>query len=150
GAEPRLLENLNSFVRQRYPGRLEILFGVHAADDPAADIVRRLLSAHPPGPHRLIINPALCGPNRKVANLANLAAPARGEVIVLADSDMKVEPDYLSGVIATLMRPGVGLVTCLYRGLPAAGLWSRLAALAIDHHFLPSVLVGLRLGWAKP
>ena len=39
-----------------------------------------------------------------------------------------------------------GLVTCLYRGLPIAGIWSRLAAAEIDHRFLPSVLVGLRLG----
>ena len=49
-----------------------------------------------------------------------------------------------------LTCPGVGLVTCLYRGLPVAGVWSRLAAAEIDHRFLPSVLVGLRLGLAKP
>ena len=41
-------------------------------------------------------------------------------------------------------------MTCLYRGLPITGVWSRLAAAEIDHRFLPSVLVGLRLGLAKP
>jgi ceramide glucosyltransferase len=74
----------------------------------------------------------------------------RYDVIVLSDSDMKVQPDYLREVIATLCTPGVGLVTCLYRGLATTGLWSRLAAAEINHHFLPSVLVGLKLGLARP
>src|SRR5262249_29795598 len=95
-------------------------------------------------------NPALHGPNRKVSNLVNLAKSARGDVIVLADSDTRVGPEYLSGVIETLQGPNVGLVTCLYRGAPVSGLWSRLSAMAIDQHFLPSVLVGLQLGLAKP
>src|SRR5262249_39352990 len=65
-------------------------------------------------------------------------------------SDTRVGPEYLSGVIETLQGPNVGLVTCLYRGAPVSGLWSRLSAMAIDQHFLPSVLVGLQLGLAKP
>jgi ceramide glucosyltransferase len=69
---------------------------------------------------------------------------------VLSDSDIRVGPAYLRQITAALQAPGIGLVTCLYRGLPVAGTWSRLAAAEIDHRFLPSVLVGLRLGLAKP
>ena len=69
---------------------------------------------------------------------------------MLADSDIVVEPDYLARVVAALGEPGVGLVTCLYRGLANAGSWSRLAAAAIDLHFLPSVLVGVTAGLAQP
>ena len=69
---------------------------------------------------------------------------------MLADSDIRVHPLYLDGVTAALAEPGVGLVTCLYRGLPADGIWSRLAADAMNSHFLPNVLVGLKLGLAKP
>jgi ceramide glucosyltransferase len=150
GAEPDLLENLASFVRQDYAGQFEVLFGVHDHADAAVNTVRRLMKMRPAVPCRLIINPALSGPNRKVSNLANLSADARGEVILAADSDMRVGPSYLSSVIASLCQEGVGLVSCLYRGVPAGGLWSRLAAMAIDYHFLPSVLAGLRLGLAQP
>jgi ceramide glucosyltransferase len=45
-------------------------------------------------------------------------------------------------------------VTCLYRSAAVAGgvpgTWARLAGAAIDYHFLPSVLVGLKLGIAAP
>ena len=75
---------------------------------------------------------------------------ASHDLIVLADSDIRVHPLYLDGVTAALAEPGVGLVTCLYRGLPADGIWSRLAADAMNSHFLPNVLVGLKLGLAKP
>jgi ceramide glucosyltransferase len=109
-----------------------------------------LIQSEPHAGLKLVANPALHGPNRKISNLVNMQEAARGEVIVLADSDMRVSPDYLSLVVGALHRPGIGLVTCLYRGLPANGVWSSLSAMAIDHHFLPGVLVGLRLGMANP
>jgi ceramide glucosyltransferase len=78
--------------------------------------------------------------------------------LVISDSDIVVDPGYLKNVVARLQQPGVGLVTCLYRGIAAqnagqgAGraLWAKLSAAAIDYHFLPSVLVGLLLGLAAP
>jgi ceramide glucosyltransferase len=75
---------------------------------------------------------------------------ARHEIIVIADSDIVVAPDYLANVTASLSEPGVGLVTCLYRGVGASGIWSELAAAGINYHFLPNVLVGLKLGLATP
>lgn len=150
GAEPRLLENLSSFAQQNYGGSFEVLFGVQDSSDPAIASVNELMERQPAAPLKLVVNSALHGPNRKVSNLINMARVARGDVIVLADSDMRVGHEYLSNVIEALDRPGVGLVTCLYRGLPVAGPWSRLSAMAIDYHFIPSVLVGLRLGLAKP
>jgi ceramide glucosyltransferase len=74
----------------------------------------------------------------------------RHDVVVIADSDIVVPSDYLSRTVAALARPGVGLVTYLYRGEVRGGLWARLAAMAIDYHFLPNVLVGLAMGLARP
>jgi ceramide glucosyltransferase len=90
------------------------------------------------------------GLNRKVSNLINMWPHAEHDVIVLADSDMRVDPGYLSRVVAALEQPGIGAVTCLYHGLPAAGLWGRLSALGINAHFLPNVVVGLGLHMAQP
>jgi ceramide glucosyltransferase len=63
---------------------------------------------------------------------------------------MRVDPDYLSRVVAALEQRGVGAVTCLYHGLPATGFWARLAALGINAHFLPNVIMGLGLNMAQP
>lgn len=150
GAETDLLAHLSSFCRQDYPGRFEVVLGVQRPDDPAVDVVEALVGRYPELDIRLVKSAALHGTNRKISNLININAAARHEVVVLADSDMRVGPDYLTQIVGALHQPGVGLVTCLYRGLPLAGLWSRLSAMAIDHHFLPSVLVGMRLGLAKP
>src|SRR5439155_9898347 len=59
-------------------------------------------------------------------------------------------PDYLGRVIASLQQPRVRAVTCLYHGLAADGPWSRLGALFINAHFLPSVVLGLASGLAQP
>jgi ceramide glucosyltransferase len=69
---------------------------------------------------------------------------------VLADSDIVVRPDYLRQVVAALETPGVGVVTCPYRGAAAGGLWSRLAAMGLTYQFLPSVAVGVGFGLAHP
>ena len=63
---------------------------------------------------------------------------------------MAVDPNYLRTLAAALAEPGVGVVTCLYRGLPSGGFWSRLSAMAAHDHFLPSTLLGLALRLARP
>src|SRR5262249_41767436 len=150
GAEPGLEANLASFCAQVYPGAIQIVFGVGEASDAAAAVVRRLIDRFPQADIELVVGTDLHGANRKISNLINMAARARHGLIVVSDSDIRVAATYLRQVVAALEQPGVGLVTCLYRGSGDAGLWSRLAAMAINHHFLPNVLVGLRLGLARP
>ena len=94
----------------------------------------------------LVIDPQLHGPNRKVGNLINMTRRARHPLLVLADSDMRVPPDYLRRVVGPFADPRTGLVTCLYRGVPAGGPWSALAAAGVNYHFLPNALVGHLVG----
>jgi ceramide glucosyltransferase len=147
GAEPDLYEHLASFCRQDYPAAVQIVFGVAAAADPAVAVVRDLIADFPDRDLGLVISSRQHGANAKVSNLVNMHSEARHEILIISDSDIVVPRDYLKVVVAAL---GVGLVTCLYRGAPAGGVWSRLAAAAIDYHFLPNVLVGLKLGLATP
>jgi ceramide glucosyltransferase len=150
GAESGLYENLASFCAQDYPSPVQILFGVQDPGDPAIAIVEKLIKNYPGRDLELVVDPRVHGPNRKVGNLVNLEPSVKHELVVLADSDIRVEPDYLARVAAALQRSGVGLVTCLYRGSAAGGIWAHVAAVAIDSHFLPSVLLGLRLALARP
>ena len=150
GDEPGLLDNLGSFCRQDYPGPIQVVFGVQDPNDGAIAVVGHLRKAQTTRDLDLVIETKVHGLNRKVSNLVNMAPCIRHDVVVLADSDMRVGPDYLSRVVAALEAPGVGAVTCLYYGVPVAGPWASLAALAINAHFLPGVVVGLSVGLARP
>lgn len=151
GLEPNLYQNLETFCRQDYPGPVQVVFGVQNAADPAIGVVERLREAHPDLRIDLVIDARQHGSNRKVSNLINMAEHVAHAVIVLADSDMVVAPDYLERVVAELAQPGVSGVTCLYHGVPAnRGVYAHLSALAIDVQFLPNVLMGTGLGLAKP
>ena len=150
GAEAGLYENLASFCEQDYRGRVQIIFGAHDRRDPAVGVVEQLIADHPDRDLELCITGASRGANPKVANLIGTQRSIRHEIVVIADSDIGVPRDYLSRTVAALRAPGVGLVTYLYRGDIRGGIWARLAAMAIDYHFLPNVLVGLALGLARP
>ena len=145
GEDAGLYDNLASFCRQEYP-QWQVVFGVQDAGDAAIPVVRRLIAAHPEADLALVVEPSRRDGNLKVANLQNMLPKARHDVIVIADSDMQVRPDYLADVTAPLADPATGLVTCLYRGVSAGGLWSQLACLNINHGFLPQALVAAALG----
>jgi ceramide glucosyltransferase len=147
GAEPGLAENLRSFADQDYP-EFQIVLGVRDRTDAALPVARALIAARPQRDIKLVVDSRAGGSNLKVANLENMLPSARHDVIVLADSDMRVTRDYLAVVAAPLTDPATGIVTCLYKAVPDGGLWSRLAALHINFGFLPGALVGdwMRVG----
>lgn len=145
GAEPGLYENLLSFVDQDYPA-VQIVFGVRGSDDGALPVARRVIAERPDADVALVIDSRVSGRNLKVANLVNMLPAARHDVLVFADSDMRVGRDYLAAVTAPLRDAATGLVTCLYKGWPIGGLWSRLGALHINFGFLPAALLGETLG----
>lgn len=133
GAEPELAENLRSFCDQDYPD-YEVLFAVSDPNDAAVPIAREFGDV-------LVANAA--GSNRKVNSLIAIAERAKGEIIVVADSDMRVGRDYLRAVAAGFDDDRTGAVTCLYAGRPLGGAPSLLGAMQINESFLPSVLVAL-------
>ena len=140
GTEPRLYENLVTFCEQAHPC-FQLLCGVSSPVDPAIGVVRRLQAAYPHCDIELVIDSRVHGSNLKVSNLINMAQRARHDVIVLADSDIAVEPDYLDTVTAPLADADTGVVTCLYRAQSVGGFWPRVGALFINEWFAPSVRV---------
>ncbi|NIF77169.1 glycosyltransferase [Paraburkholderia sp. Cy-641] len=150
GNEWALLDNLTSFCEQDYPGPVQFLFGVHDSADPALQVVDALRRLHPDADMSVVADARLYGPNRKISNILNMLPQARHDVLVFADSDVGVGADYLRNVIGELQQPGVGLVTCAYRGQPDPGFWPRLSAIATNYQFLPGVVTGLALGLARP
>ncbi len=145
GAEPGLYENLRSFVEQDYPS-VQLVLGVRDPLDAALSAGRSLIRDLHGSDIALVVDARTRGRNLKVANLENMVEAARHDILVLADSDMRVDRRYIAAVTAPLHDPANGIVTCLYKGVPADGKWSELGALHINFGFLPSALVAESLG----
>jgi ceramide glucosyltransferase len=145
GAEPGLYENLRSFAQQDYPV-VQLVLGVGDTNDCALPAARALIRDLPDSDIALVVDARVSGSNQKVANLENMLEVARHDILVLADSDMRVDRRYLAAVTAPLLDPGTGAVTCLYQGVATAGKWAELGALHINFGFLPSVLAAEALG----
>ena len=139
GADRELYEALRSHCLQDYP-QYEILFGITEASDPAADLVRKLIAEFPERKLKLVNCNQRLGATGNVSTVAHLAPWASHEILVVNDSDIRVTPDYLHTLSRELQHRETGMVTCLYRGLAAPTLASRLDALTISTDFIPGVL----------
>ena len=148
-AEPDLAQRLAALCQQDYTGPVQIVCGARGDLAPATAAVREVNAAFPDA-IELVADQRSHGTNGKVSNLANMLPRARYDTIVLSDSDIVVERDYLRRVVALLAEPDVGAVTCLYYGIGGAGLWSRISALATNTHFLPQAITALGLRLGKP
>lgn len=144
GTDPQIYESFRSHCLQDYP-EYEIIFGVSDADDPALEAVKKLQREFPKQKIQFIVCPKRLGTNVKVSNLAQMLAHASYDYLIINDSDVRVPADYLRRVILPLSDPRIGMVTCLYRGVAAPTLGSRLEALGIATDFAPSVLVARQL-----
>ena len=119
GDEPLLEQALASACEQDYP-RFQVVFGVQNPADAALAAVRRVQERFPACDIAVVVDDSAPGSNRKVANLTNMLPVARHDVLVIADSDVHADPDYLHRLAAALEQPGTGLATTLYVGRPAA------------------------------
>jgi ceramide glucosyltransferase len=146
GPEPRLGENLGTFLRQDEAGAIQMVCGVARAEDPAIAVVEGLGGAQVD----LVLDPARHGASAKISNLINMMPAAEHPTLILSDSDMVAPGDYVASVVAALAPADVGAVTCLYRGRGDAGFWSRLGAAGLSYQFLPGALFGAVTGLAHP
>jgi ceramide glucosyltransferase len=151
GTDPKMYESFRSHCLQDYP-EYEIIFGVTDPNDPAIESVKVLQREFPNRRIQLVISPQILGANVKVSNLAQMLPEASYDHLIVNDSDIRVEPDYLRRVTGPLNDPQVGMVTCLYRGVAGSTLGSCLEALGISTDFCASVLAarqiegGIRFG----
>jgi len=116
GLDEELEPNLRSFFLLEYPC-FQLLFGVADADDPAIEVVQRLLREFPGQDAQLVVGCPVFGLNPKVENLAAMDRHRRHDVILISDSNVRVRPAYLRETVCYLAEPGVGLVSNLFAGV---------------------------------
>ncbi len=145
GADATTRESLQSWFRQNYTGRVEILFGVSEENDPAVAIIRSLIAEYPACPARLIVCSNLVGTNAKVAKLAELEKLAAHNLILICDADVRVPPDFLSSFVAPLRDENCALVNCFYRLANPTTTAMRWEAVAVNADFWSQVLQSITL-----
>ncbi|MEJ7729161.1 MAG: glycosyltransferase [Polyangiaceae bacterium] len=115
GHDDALADNLDSFAHLEHPD-CELLLGLASPADAAAPAARAFLARHPGLDARIVFTDAAAATNPKVAQLIGLTRAARGDVLVVSDSNVRATPDYLRNVLDSLLQPGVGVVSCLVAG----------------------------------
>jgi ceramide glucosyltransferase len=143
GVDDDLERNLASFAAQDY-ARSEILLGVRTRED-AAYPHALAAAARWPGRFRVVVQRGEPGMNPKVNQLMTLARAARGDVLVVSDSNVRVAPDYLAGIVGHLEDPMVGLVTHALAGVGEERLGSLLDNLHLASTIAPGVVAAKRL-----
>jgi ceramide glucosyltransferase len=140
GADEGLEDNLRSFFLQNYP-TYEVLLAVSRESDPAVRVARRVMAEFPQVPSQLVITGDSPRPNGKVFSLQHMMRHARYDILVMADSDIRVNPELTRILTAEMHDPAIGLVTCPYRAIPGGTFWSRMEAVGMNTEFLGGVLV---------
>jgi ceramide glucosyltransferase len=130
--EPQLERNLESFFEQTYAGEFELIFCAKDENDAALQLAKRVSVRFPGVQARFVVAGETSYTNAKVWSLQQIAYLARHDLLIVSDSDVEVGSDYVSSVVAPFADLEVGCVTCLYRGKPTGGIWSRLEGLGMS------------------
>jgi len=150
GAEPRLKQNVESFFRQDYP-EYEILFAADEENDAALPIIREVASRYPNVKCSILVTGLPELPNPPAYSFFRMSQVAANDILVTSDSDVEVAPNYLREVVAPMLDPAVGMVTCVYRGKNAGGFWSGMDAIGMSVEMTAGVvtanfLEGMKFG----
>ncbi len=141
GAEPDLETHLATFFQQDYP-TYEILFCARQLDDAGLVAARQVAARFPHVPVQFLSSGEPTIPNAKILSLERMAETAQHDLLIISDSDVRVDSNYVREVVAPFADSQVGAVTCLYRGVAAqGGLWSRIEAAAMSVEMTAGVLV---------
>jgi ceramide glucosyltransferase len=140
GMEAELEQNLASFFQQDYPD-YEIIFGARDVDNPALQVAERVRARFPNVKSNVVLSGPPTWPNAKVFSLQKMIAVSTRSYFIISDSDVRVSHDFLRNTVPPLLDPKVGLITCMYRGIPASDFWSCLEALGLSVEMSSGVVV---------
>ena len=138
GLEKNQKINLRSACLQDYP-EFQVVFSVQDPSDPAVPLLHEIQQEYPERVSVVVENNQV-GPNGKINNLLGALPQARHDLLVISDSDVRLEPDYLKNIIAPLADPRVGFVCTLYKATSADRWYEKMELLTLNADFIPSVI----------
>ena len=144
GMDAESFANFASFCEQDYP-EFQIVFAVASASDPAVPVIKSLIDKFPTVDIDLVVDERVYGSNYKVCNLMNAFPRAKHDILIICDSDIRVDANYLREVCSEFSDHSVSLVTSLYRSREIRGIATALEALGFTAEMVPNVMVALKL-----
>jgi ceramide glucosyltransferase len=144
GVDPGAYENFASYCRLDYP-QYELVFAMADPHDAVIPVIEKLQKDFPGRAIRFVTDVPRVGENNKVNSLCRLVKEARYDLLVMTDSDVRVEREYLREVVAPFVDKTVGAVTSFYRCAGGGTLAADLDMLGMCMDSVPSALVARRL-----
>lgn len=145
GVEEELELNLRSFLDQRYPGKLEIVFASETADDPGILEARRIAAAYPDVDVRFVLSDPEFGLNPKVANLAAAYHASRYELVMQSDANVRARPGYLEAIVRELLAEKATLLSSIVVGEGERSIGAALENLQLTALIGPSMCTALHV-----
>src|SRR6266852_3819531 len=144
GVDHDAYENFASYCRLNYP-EYELVFAMADRDDPVIPVIEKLQRDFPDTRIAFVTDVPRIGENNKVNSLCRLVKEAKHNLMVMTDSDVRVERDYLREVVAPFADEAVGGVTSFCRCMGGGTLAADLDMLGMCMESVPSALVARRL-----
>jgi len=142
GVDDELEANLDSFAAIRGVA-YEVIVSIADLHDPALPIVERVMARHAEVAWKLVIggDPKLEAFNRKVARLIAAMRHANGDVILISDSNVRVEPDDVAMTVRAFDDPLVGCVSNIFTGSGARSFGASIESLHLLSFVVPGAVI---------
>ncbi len=139
GLEKNERINLRSACLQDYP-EFQVVFSVQDFHDPVIPLLEEIEREFGRERVSIAIENRKAGTNGKINNLLGGLAHARYDILVISDSDVHLETDYLKRIIAPLADLNVGCACTLYKATGADRWFEKMELLTLNADFIPSVI----------
>ena len=137
GLDDNLFDNLASFCTQDYP-EYEIIFSLQDHNDPAYKVARKIKDKYPNRDISIVVERCDEGLNPKVNNLMSAYKVSQYEHILISDSNVMVNKDYLKEIVKH-MKEDVGLVSNVIKGIGGSTIGSIFENLHLNSFIIGSV-----------
>lgn len=138
GLDDGLFDNLESFCNLDYP-QYEIIFALQNHNDPAHKVVKKIKERYPSKDITIVVEYCDEGLNPKVNNLIPAYKKAKYGLILISDSNVRVEKNYLADISRHMDDQSVGLVSNMIRGISGRSLGALMENLHLNTFIVGSV-----------
>ncbi|GAB4421111.1 MAG: ceramide glucosyltransferase [Thermodesulfovibrionales bacterium] len=121
-----------------YP-EYEIIFSLQDFNDPAYKVARKIKDKYPDKDISIVVERCNAGLNPKVNNLIPAYKASKYEYILISDSNVMVEKNYLKEIIKHMDDPEVGLVSNPIKGVGGRSIGSVFENLHMNSFVMGSV-----------
>jgi ceramide glucosyltransferase len=115
GLDDNLFDNLESICTQDYP-QYEVIFSLQDHNDLACKIARKIKDKYPGRDITVTVERCSAGLNPKVNNLMPAYRAAKHDFILISDSNVMVNQNYLKDIARHMQDSEVGLVSNIIKG----------------------------------